>query len=48
MKIQLLKPYGMAKVGDILPNVNKPVAEQLILRNIAKKYTKKRKKNAQD
>ena len=44
MKIELLKPYGLANAGDILPNVNRPVAEQLINRGIAKRYTKKKAK----
>jgi len=36
MKIQLLKPWGMATVGQILPNVGAGVAEQLIKRGVAK------------
>jgi hypothetical protein len=36
MKLQLLKPYGMASKGDVLPDVAPGVAEQLIRRGIAK------------
>jgi len=44
MKIVLLKAYGLAKAGDILPKVNKPVADQLIMRGVAKLYRKKKAK----
>ena len=36
MKLQLLKPWGMAAKGDVLPDVNDGVAEQLIKRGVAK------------
>ena len=44
MKIRLLKPYGMSGVGDILTDVNKPVAELLITRKIAEAIIAKKKK----
>ena len=47
MKIELLKQYGRSAPGDILTDVNPPVAELLIQRKIAKKVVVKRKrKNA--
>jgi hypothetical protein len=44
MKIELLKIWGLGNVGDILPDVNKPVAELLIKRGIAKRFKKKKAK----
>ena len=36
MKLELLKPWGIGAAGDVLPEVPKGVAEQLIKRGIAK------------
>jgi len=36
VKLELLKPWGIGAVGDVLPEVPKGVAEQLIKRGIAK------------
>jgi hypothetical protein len=50
MKIKLLKHYGMSGPGDTLTNVNKPIADLLIRREIGvlvepeKKVKKKAKK----
>jgi hypothetical protein len=44
MKIKLLKHFGMSAPGDILTDVNKPVAELLIKRKIAVLVKKKAKK----
>lgn len=43
MKIKLLKPYGMSPAGGVLDNVNKPVADLLIKRKIAKLFKPKKK-----
>jgi len=43
MKIELLKHYGMSAPGDILTDVNPPVAKLLIQRKVAKKVVVKRK-----
>jgi hypothetical protein len=50
MKLELLKHYGMSAPGDILTDVNKPVADLLIQREIAvlvkpKKKAKKKCSN---
>jgi hypothetical protein len=44
MKIKLLKHYGMSAPGDVLPDVNRPVADLLISRGIAVLVKKKAKK----
>jgi len=36
MRLELLKPYGMSAKGDVLPDVPKSVADELIKRGIAK------------
>jgi len=46
MKIVLIENYQMSMIGDVLENVNKPVADLLIQRKIAKRYVAKRKKKA--
>jgi hypothetical protein len=35
MRLRLLKPYGYAAPGDILPSVDKPVADLLVKRGVA-------------
>lgn len=44
MRIELLKPWGLSPSGRVLDNVNKPVADLLIKRKIAKVFKKKRAK----
>jgi hypothetical protein len=44
MKIKLLKHYGMSGPGDILPEVNKPVADLLIRRGIGVEVKPKKKR----
>ena len=44
MKIELLKHYGMSSPGNVLDNVNKPVADLLIKRKIAKIFKPKKSK----
>ena len=44
MRIELIKPWGMSAAGEMLKNVNKPVADLLIQRNIAKLVVVKKKK----
>ena len=46
MIIKLLKPYGMSAIGAVLETVNKPVADLLIKRKIAKMFKPRKKKNA--
>ena len=44
MKIKLLKDYGMSLSGAVLPNVNKPVADLLIQRGIARAIIPRKKR----
>jgi len=44
MKIEFLKRYGLSEIGDVLENVNKPIAESLIFRKIAKLVLPKKDK----
>jgi hypothetical protein len=44
MKIKLLKPWGMSAVGDILTDVNKPVADLLIERGTGELVKPKQKR----
>jgi len=43
MKLRLLKPYGMLAKGDVI-NPEKPVADLLIARKVAKKIVKRTRK----
>jgi len=44
MKIELIKPWGLSPSGTILHNINKPIADLLIERKIARPIKKKRAK----
>ena len=43
MKIELLKPYGMLPVGEVV-DFAKPIADLLIQRKVAKKVVRRKKK----
>jgi len=44
VKVKFLKPYGLAKIGEICENINKPVADLLISRGVVKEIKPKKKR----